>query len=65
MCCSRFAFQCEVHAEALSIGAQQAIEIVRALESGARIVIMDEPTAALATTLKSKPFTDDRHSSYP
>jgi ABC-type sugar transport system ATPase subunit len=37
-------------AGALSIGAQQSIEIIRALESGARVVIMDEPTAALART---------------
>jgi ABC-type sugar transport system ATPase subunit len=32
---------------ALSIGAQQSIEIIRALEQEARIVIMDEPTASL------------------
>lgn len=37
-------------AGALSIGAQQSIEIIRALEAGARVVIMDEPTAALAKT---------------
>jgi ribose transport system ATP-binding protein len=34
-------------AGALSIGAQQSIEIMRALEQEARIVIMDEPTASL------------------
>jgi ABC-type sugar transport system ATPase subunit len=34
-------------AGALSIGAQQSIEIIRALEQEARIVIMDEPTASL------------------
>jgi rhamnose transport system ATP-binding protein len=37
-------------AGALPIGAQQSIEIIRALEAGARVVIMDEPTAALAPT---------------
>jgi ABC-type sugar transport system ATPase subunit len=31
----------------LSIAAQQSIEIVRALERGAQIVLMDEPTASL------------------
>ncbi len=36
-----------VPAGALPVGAQQMIEIVRALEHGARIVIMDEPTASL------------------
>jgi ABC-type sugar transport system ATPase subunit len=35
-------------AERLSIGAQQSLEIMRALERDARVIIMDEPTAALA-----------------
>lgn len=34
-------------AGALPVGAQQTIEIIRALEQGARIVLMDEPTASL------------------
>ena len=32
----------------LSVGAQQSIEIIRALEHGARVVVMDEPTASLS-----------------
>ena len=32
----------------LSIGAQQSIEMMRALEREARVIVMDEPTAALA-----------------
>ena len=53
----RFAEWCELlnvnlpmkgESAALSIGAQQSVEIIRAMEQGARVVIMDEPTAALA-----------------
>ena len=40
----------------LSIGSQQAIEIMRALQQEARVVIMDEPTAAL-----SKPEIEALH----
>ncbi|MEZ5098614.1 MAG: sugar ABC transporter ATP-binding protein [Thermoleophilia bacterium] len=34
-------------AGALSVGAQKAIEILRALQQGARVIVMDEPTAVM------------------
>lgn len=36
------------HAESLPVGAQQRLEIVKALARGARTLILDEPTAVLA-----------------
>src|SRR5947208_6904960 len=33
--------------EALSVGAQQRVEILKALHHGARVLILDEPTAVL------------------
>ncbi len=38
----------DARAESLSVGAQQRLEIVKALARGARTLILDEPTAVLA-----------------
>ena len=43
-----FSLDPDVRAGDLSVGAQQRLEIVKALARGARILILDEPTAVLA-----------------
>ncbi|MDQ3263287.1 MAG: ABC transporter ATP-binding protein [Myxococcota bacterium] len=47
--CSRFGFRLDPRAlvQDLSVGSQQKVEIVKALHRGARILILDEPTAVL------------------
>ncbi|MEM5387698.1 sugar ABC transporter ATP-binding protein [Paraburkholderia phymatum] len=48
--CERFGVQIQpdILASSLSVATQQMIEIMRALEADARIVLFDEPTASLA-----------------
>src|SRR4249920_2208186 len=43
-------------ARGLSIADQQLVEIVKALTSNARVIVMDEPTAALTTTEVARLF---------
>ncbi len=47
--CKRFGFQLDPRAQVdtLSVGSQQKVEIVKALYRGARVLILDEPTAVL------------------
>jgi len=47
--CRRFGFTLDPHAVvgSLSVGSQQKVEIVKALAKGARVLILDEPTAVL------------------
>lgn len=47
---NQLGFQLDLHAkvESLPIGAQQYVEILKALYHGAKILILDEPTAVLA-----------------
>ncbi len=47
--CERFGFQLEPRAriDLISVGAQQKVEIVKALHRGAQVLILDEPTAVL------------------
>ncbi|WP_224244134.1 ABC transporter ATP-binding protein [Hyalangium gracile] len=47
--CQRFGFQLDVRArvDTLSVGSQQKVEIVKALHRGAKVLILDEPTAVL------------------
>ena len=44
-------------ARGLSIADQQLVEIVKALTSNARVIVMDEPTAALTTTEVERLFS--------
>lgn len=54
-------FGLELHADQLagelSIGEQQLIEIAKAMEGDARVLILDEPTAALTRTESERLFT--------
>jgi ABC-type uncharacterized transport system ATPase subunit len=47
--CRRFGFQLDPRArvDTLSVGSQQKVEIVKALHRGAKVLILDEPTAVL------------------
>src|SRR5262249_41668832 len=47
--CRRFGFKLDTGArvEDLSVGSQQKVEIVKALHRGAKVLILDEPTAVL------------------
>jgi ABC-type uncharacterized transport system ATPase subunit len=47
--CKRFGFQLDPRArvDTLSVGSQQKVEIVKALHRGAKVLILDEPTAVL------------------
>ena len=47
----------ESHVSELSMPAQQLVEIAAALGAGARIMIMDEPTASLTETEQERLFT--------
>ncbi|WP_141328128.1 ABC transporter ATP-binding protein [Myxococcus sp. AB025B] len=47
--CARFGFALDARArvDTLTVGSQQKVEIVKALHRGARVLILDEPTAVL------------------
>jgi ABC-type uncharacterized transport system ATPase subunit len=47
--CQRFGFQLDPRArvDTLTVGSQQKVEIVKALHRGAKVLILDEPTAVL------------------
>lgn len=47
--CRRFGFQLDVRATvgSLTVGSQQKVEIVKALHRGARLLVLDEPSAVL------------------
>ncbi|KFE63519.1 ABC transporter ATP-binding protein [Hyalangium minutum] len=47
--CQRFGFQLDLRArvDTLTVGSQQKVEIVKALHRGAKVLILDEPTAVL------------------
>ncbi|SET27901.1 ABC transporter ATP-binding protein [Stigmatella erecta] len=47
--CQRFGFQLDPRArvDSLTVGSQQKVEIVKALHRGAKVLILDEPTAVL------------------
>jgi general nucleoside transport system ATP-binding protein len=47
--CQRFGFQLDPKArvDTLTVGSQQKVEIVKALHRGAKVLILDEPTAVL------------------
>ncbi|QSQ13587.1 ABC transporter ATP-binding protein [Myxococcus landrumensis] len=47
--CSKFGFALDVRArvDTLTVGSQQKVEIVKALHRGARVLVLDEPTAVL------------------
>ncbi|WP_338864251.1 ABC transporter ATP-binding protein [Myxococcus stipitatus] len=47
--CAKFGFVLDVRArvDTLTVGSQQKVEIVKALHRGARVLVLDEPTAVL------------------
>ncbi|AGC47576.1 ABC transporter ATP-binding protein [Myxococcus stipitatus DSM 14675] len=47
--CAKFGFALDVRArvDTLTVGSQQKVEIVKALHRGARVLVLDEPTAVL------------------
>ncbi len=47
--CQRFGFQLDPRArvDTLTVGSQQKVEIVKALHRGAKVLVLDEPTAVL------------------
>jgi simple sugar transport system ATP-binding protein len=57
--CRRFGFALDPSAKvgALSVGSQQKVEIVKALAKGARVLILDEPTAVLTPQEADELFT--------
>ncbi len=47
----------DAHIEDITVGMQQRVEILRALYRGARILVLDEPTAVLTAQEVSELFT--------
>ena len=53
----RFSLDPAARVESLSVGARQQVELLKVLERNARIVILDEPTAALSPSEAQALFT--------
>ncbi|SMB98753.1 nucleoside ABC transporter ATP-binding protein [Thermanaeromonas toyohensis ToBE] len=61
--CERYEFALDLNArvENLSVGQQQRVEILKVLYRGAKILILDEPTAVLAPQEVKELFVNLRH----